>query len=203
LLKTWRTRSLSTEAVTLPAAVYFSPEIYRLEQQKVFGKYWYYVGHLSQLGEPGSYLTVEIAEQPLVILRNKTGELRGFYNICPHRAGPLVLGEGQCHKLTCLYHAWSFDLEGNLRGVPDMEAAENFDMAAHGLKALQVDTWGAFVFVNLDPHAPPLATQLGELPGLFHRYRLSRWGQGSQYGLLAGRQLETACGKHSRKLSRT
>ena len=80
---------------------------------------------------PGSYFTVDIAEQPLVILLNKAGELRGFFNVCTHRAGPVALGSGKCNRLTCLYHAWSFDLEGNLRGIPDMETAENFDLVSH------------------------------------------------------------------------
>jgi phenylpropionate dioxygenase-like ring-hydroxylating dioxygenase large terminal subunit len=172
----WQSQPLN-KAVTLPAEVYFSPDIYRLEQQNIFGKQWCYVGHLSQLDGIGAYFTVELAEQPLVILRNSVGELRGFYNICTHRAGPLVLGEGQCHRLTCLYHAWSFDLEGNLRGIPDMETAENFDRAAHALTPVQVDTWGPFIFVNLDLEAAPLAEQLGELPHLFQRYRLHEWAR--------------------------
>ncbi|HEY9643795.1 MAG TPA: aromatic ring-hydroxylating dioxygenase subunit alpha [Coleofasciculaceae cyanobacterium] len=174
-LPSWQPRSLQHEAVTLPAEVYYSPEIYRLEQQQVFGKYWYYVGHVSQLAGAGSYFTVEIAEQPLVILRSKEGELRAFYNICTHRAGPVATGSGQCNRLTCLYHAWSFDLEGNLRGIPDMETAAGFDVAAHALTPVQVDVWEAFIFVNLDPNCQPLLAQLGELPELFKRYRLSEW----------------------------
>lgn len=174
-LQSWRSRSLTNEAVTLPAEMYYSPEIYRLEQQQVFGKYWYYVGHISQLDGPGSYFTVEIAEQPLVILQNKAGELRAFYNICSHRAGPIAVDSGKCQRLTCVYHAWSFDLEGKLRGMPDMENAVDFDLEDHALKAVKVDTWGPFIFVNLDPNSESLLTQLGELPELFKRYRLSEW----------------------------
>jgi phenylpropionate dioxygenase-like ring-hydroxylating dioxygenase large terminal subunit len=176
-LQTWQRRSLSSEAITLPAEMYSSPEIYRLEQERIFGKYWYYVGHVSQLDGPNSYFTVEIAEQPLVILQNKMGELRAFFNICTHRAGPVAIDSGKCSRLTCLYHAWSFDLEGNLRGIPDMEAAENFDLASHGLTAVKVDTWGPFIFVNLDPKSDPLAVQLGELPEMFKRYRLENWAR--------------------------
>lgn len=176
-LETWQPRSLKSEAVTLPAEMYFSPEIYRLEQQRIFGKYWYYVGHTSQLEGSGSYFTVDIAEQPLIILQNRAGELRAYFNICTHRAGPLALGSGKCNKLTCLYHAWSFDLDGNLRGIPDMESAENFDLAAHALTPVKVDTWGPFIFVNLDPDAAPLLEQLGELPELFERYQFDKWAR--------------------------
>ncbi|NJN88489.1 MAG: aromatic ring-hydroxylating dioxygenase subunit alpha [Leptolyngbyaceae cyanobacterium SL_7_1] len=173
----WRSRSLHSEAITLPAEMYYSPYAYELEQTHIFGKYWYYVGHISQLAGAGSYFTVEIAQQPLVIVQNKVGELRAFYNICTHRAGPVALGSGKCQRLTCLYHAWSFDLEGNLRGMPDMEAAEGFDGAAHALTPVQVDRWGPFIFVNLDPTGEPLLVQLGELPEMFQRYQFDRWAR--------------------------
>jgi phenylpropionate dioxygenase-like ring-hydroxylating dioxygenase large terminal subunit len=174
-LKGWRSQSLKSEAVTLPAEQYFSPEVYRLEQTNIFGRYWYYVGHTSQLNGAGSYFTVDIAEQPLVILRDRLGEMRAFFNICTHRAGPVALGSGQCNRLTCLYHAWSFDLDGTLRGIPDMETAENFDLNAHALTPVKVDTWGPFIFVNLDPQSDSLLTQLGELPELFQRYQFQNW----------------------------
>jgi choline monooxygenase len=173
----WQPQSLPEEAVTLPAEVYSSPEVYRLEQENIFGQYWYYVGHLSQLTGPGSYFTVDIANQPLVILIDQQGELRAFFNICTHRAGPVALGEGTCNRLTCLYHAWSFDLQGELRGIPDMENAENFDLAAHALRSVKVDTWGPFIFVNLNPDSDSLQVQLGELPELFQRYKLENWAR--------------------------
>jgi choline monooxygenase len=176
-LKNWQPRSLKHEATTLPAEVYSAPEIYRLEQKNIFGKYWYYVGHISQLQGSGSYFTVDIAEQPLVILQDKAGQLRAFYNICTHRAGPVALGSGMCNRLTCLYHAWSFDLDGHLRGIPDMETAENFDLAAHALTPVKVDTWGPFIFVNLDPNSEPLSVQMGELPEIFQRYRFNDWAR--------------------------
>ncbi|MDX2211880.1 MAG: aromatic ring-hydroxylating dioxygenase subunit alpha [Oculatellaceae cyanobacterium bins.114] len=176
-LRTWQPRSLHQAAVSLPAEMYFSADVYHLEQQYVFGKYWYYVGHISQLEGSGSYFTLDVAEQPLIILKNKAGELRAFFNICTHRAGPLALGSGKCNHLTCLYHAWSFDLDGNLRGIPDMEAAENFDATDYGLTSVQIDTWGPFIFVNLDPQAQSLAAQLGDLPSLFQRYQLDTWAR--------------------------
>ena len=175
-VKAWQPQSLAS-AVTLPAEMYSSPAIYRVEQQQIFGRYWYYVGHVSQLDGAGSYFTVEIAEQPLVILRDRADELKAFYNICTHRAGPVAVGNGKCNRLTCLYHAWSFDLDGNLRGIPDMETAEDFDLGEHALKSVQVDTWGPFIFVNLDPESEPLQAQLRELPELFQRYRLEDWAR--------------------------
>ena len=171
LLK-WKPQALKSEARTFPAEMYTSVEIYKLEKERIFGKTWCYAGHISQLQGSGSYFTVDIAEQPLIILQNKVGELRAFFNVCTHRAGPVAIGSGKCTRLTCLYHAWSFDLEGNLRGTPDMEIAENFDCSNHALTAVKVDTWGPFIFVNLDPNCEPLGVQLGELPEMFKRYHL-------------------------------
>lgn len=175
LLQQWQPLNLVSEAVTFPAEMYTSSDIYRLEQERIFGKAWYYVGNISQLQGPGSYFTIEIAEQPLIILRNREGDLRAFFNICSHRAAPLALGSGQCNRLTCLYHAWTFDLEGNLKGAPEMDGAEGFDPDCHRLKDVKVDTWESFIFVNLDPNSKPLAAQLGDLPEKFKRYRLQNW----------------------------
>lgn len=152
-LYTWKLQNLKSEATTFPSEMYTDEAIYQLEQKQIFAKHWCYVGHLSQLQGSGSYFTVEIAEQPLVIIQDKAGELRGFYNICPHRAGPVAVSSGKCTHFTCLYHAWSFDLAGNLRGIPDMEAAKNFNPASHTLTSVKVDTWGPFIFVNLDPNS--------------------------------------------------
>ena len=175
ILEDWQPLDLQQAARTFPAAMYTSPEIYRWEQERIFGKAWYYVGHLSQLNGAGSFFTVTIAEQPLVILLNKVGELRAFFNVCPHRAAPIALENGQCHKLTCLYHAWTFDLDGNLKGAPEMDNVAGFDFAEHRLMSVKVSTWGQFIFVNLDPNCEPLTVQLGELPELFQNYCLQEW----------------------------
>ncbi|MBD2057183.1 aromatic ring-hydroxylating dioxygenase subunit alpha [Oculatella sp. FACHB-28] len=176
-LNTWQPQSLHTEAITLPAELYTSETIYQLEQRLIFGKTWCYVGHVNQLQGAGSYFTVELAEQPLIIVQDQSNNLRGFFNVCPHRAAPLATDSGKCNRLTCLYHAWSFDLEGNLKGIPDMQEAENFSWADQALTPIQVDTWGPFIFVNLDLHAPPLGTQLGELPELFKSYQFNEWAR--------------------------
>jgi phenylpropionate dioxygenase-like ring-hydroxylating dioxygenase large terminal subunit len=171
-VKQWSPQSLSN-AKTLPAELYLSPEIYQLEQKYVFGKAWYYAGHTSQLSEPGTFFTVEVADQPLVILRNKEGNLLGFFNVCPHRAGPIAEGSGKCSRLTCRYHGWSFNLDGDLKNAPEMESCGEFDGADHSLTPIQVDTWGPFIFVNLDPTAQPLAAEIGDIPTLFERYQFS------------------------------
>jgi choline monooxygenase len=173
-LKTWEPMS-PRQAKSFPAFMYTSEEAYRLEREQFFGKAWIYVGHISQLSGPNSYFTTSIAEIPLLIVMDRNGTLRGFHNVCTHRAAPVAVGSGECNRLICPYHAWTFDLEGNLRGIPNFEGYEGFNPADHNLKAVHIDTWGPFIFVNVAPECEPLQAQLNELPELFGGYRLSEW----------------------------
>lgn len=172
-LKDWEPQPIEW-AQSLPSQMYTSKKIYRLEQERFFAKAWLYVGHLSQLKGPGSYFTVTVAEQPLLVVQDLEGQLRGFYNVCPHRAGPIATGYGACHRLTCTYHAWTFDLKGELKASPHMGSTQGFKPSDHALRATQIDIWESFIFVNLDPECEPLISQLGELPQRFERYGLSQ-----------------------------
>ena len=92
------------------------------------------------------------------------GELRAFYNVCRHRAGQVALSRGNRKSLQCRYHGWTYGLDGTLRACPEMEETEDFDKADFGLVPVRVEAWGPFVFVNLDPSAPPLAEMMGAIP---------------------------------------
>ena len=173
-LRTWEPMS-PKQAKSFPALMYTSEEVYRLERSQFFSKTWIYVGHISQLSGANSYFTTSIAEIPLLIVMDRNGELRAFHNVCPHRAAPVAIGEGQCNRFICPYHAWTFDLEGNLRGIPNFENYEAFDPAEHSLKAVHIQTWESFIFVNVADDCPPFEAQLNELPGLFDGYRLNEW----------------------------
>ncbi|MCU0570842.1 MAG: aromatic ring-hydroxylating dioxygenase subunit alpha [Oculatellaceae cyanobacterium Prado106] len=171
-LSNWQPQSVESTR-SFPAEMYFDDRIYRLEQERIFGRQWLYAGHTSQLTEPGSYLTVEIAEQPLLIVRDLQNHLRGFFNVCTHRGGPVASGCGQSSHFTCLYHAWTFGLEGELKAAPYMQGAAGFDHQDYGLRPIRVETWGPLIFVNFDLQCEPLATQLGNLPEQYTRYNLS------------------------------
>lgn len=173
-LNTWQPTSYR-QSKSFPAFMYTSEEVYQLERSLFFGKTWIYVGHISQLNGANSYFTTSIAEMPLLIVMDRQGILRAFHNVCPHRAAPVAVGSGQCNRFICPYHAWTFDLEGNLRGVPNFEAYEDFHAAEHNLNAVHVDRWGPFIFVNAAAECEPLAAQLNELPDLFNAYRLDEW----------------------------
>jgi phenylpropionate dioxygenase-like ring-hydroxylating dioxygenase large terminal subunit len=136
------------------------------ERERLFAHAWQYAGHLGQLAEPGSYFTLRAGDVPLVVVRDREGELRAFVNVCRHRGAEVVSGAGPCTTLQCHYHAWTYGLDGALRGAPRADADPDFDRDELGLRPALVDTWGPFVFVNADAGAAPLADTLGELPEL-------------------------------------
>jgi choline monooxygenase len=107
---------------------------------------------------------VRVGDVPLVVVRDREGELRAFVNVCRHRGAEVVSGEGRCTTLQCHYHAWTYGLDGELRAAPRADGA--LDRAALGLRRALVDSWGPFLFVNADAEAAPLAETLGELPEL-------------------------------------
>ncbi len=143
---------------TVPSAWYTDPAFHALDRDAVFARHWQGVGHLGQLREPGSYFTTTVADDPVIVLRDREGGLRAFFNVCRHRGGPLATEPTGCVKaLTCQYHGWTYLLDGSLRGVPRWDRVDLFDRKDFGLVPLRVDTWQDQVFVNLDAGAAPLA----------------------------------------------
>jgi choline monooxygenase len=148
---------------TLPYRWYTDPDVLARERERLFAGAWHYAGHGGQLA-PGSYLTCRAGDVPIVVVRDREGVLRAFVNVCRHRGAEVVAGAGPCTTLQCHYHAWTYGLDGALRAAP--RADGDLDRDALGLRAASVDTWGPFVFVHPDEHAPPLAETLGTLPEL-------------------------------------
>ena len=136
------------------------------ERERLFRHAWHYAGHSGQLEQPGSYLTLHVADVPLVVVRDRDDTLRAFVNVCRHRGAEVVSGSGPCTTLQCHYHAWTYGLDGALRAAPRADAEPGFDRDGLGLRPAQVGTWGPFIFVNADADAGPLADTLGELPEL-------------------------------------
>ena len=143
---------------TIPAAWYHDPEFYDLECRAVFGATWQYVGRCAAVARPGSFLTADIAGAPILVVRDQEGTLRAFYNVCRHRAAPLLTqAEGTASRLRCRYHGWTYDLAGRLRGTPEFDGVEEFCREDNGLAPIRVETWGPFVWVHLGAHPEPLA----------------------------------------------
>ena len=154
-----------TRSRTLPGHYYFDPAIFDLEKSKVFHHTWQYVGHATMLREPGSYITRNILDQSVLILRDRDGEIRAFFNVCQHRAHQLLKGEGRLASavITCPYHAWTYDLAGQLHSARGAEKVINFDTTAIRLSPLRLGSFLGFLFVNLDGAAPPFEEVAGEL----------------------------------------
>lgn len=155
--------NLST-AATIPASWYIEPARLALEHQGIFRRTWQYATALDKLRFPGHYVAVDVVGVPVVLVRDLAGDLRAFYNICRHRAGVVAQGAGNRKTLQCLYHGWLYNLDGSLRTTPEFEGVEHFDKGDYGLLPMRVETWGPFVFVNMDHDAPPLAEVLGQIP---------------------------------------
>jgi len=151
---------------TLPWSWYRDPAVLELEQERVFRRFWQYAGRGDQVAEAGSFFTADAGDLPVVVVRGRDGELRGFVNVCRHRGSLVCEGEGRRETLQCPYHAWTYDLDGSLRAAPRADREAGFDADGLSLLPVSVDVWGPFVFVHPDPAAPPLADTLGELPSL-------------------------------------
>jgi len=149
-------------AVGLPAAVYDDPQLFALEAA-LFRRDWFLIGRQDQVATNGSYYSIEVLGEPLLMTRDRHGQIHVFSRMCPHRGTELVQGCGTTRLIVCPYHSWSFDLSGSLRAAPTMNGVAGFDRQAHGLRPIRFELWEGFVFVNLDGRAPPLAARL---PGL-------------------------------------
>jgi choline monooxygenase len=150
---------------TLPGFYYYDPAIFERETRSIFYRTWQYVGHVSMLPEPGNYIVREIVDQSVLILRDRDGALKAYFNVCQHRAHRLLEGEGQLPAalIICPYHNWTYDLAGNLKKARGSERIAAFDPAEFGLKPVRLDGFLGFLFVNLDGAAPPLNDVAGEL----------------------------------------
>ena len=153
-----------SRAWTLPASLYTSPEAFAAEKEKIFARTWQVVGHASQVANAGDFFTCELVGEPLVIVRGLDATLRGFYNVCRHRAGPPAEACGSRKVFRCGYHGWTYGLDGSLISATEIEGVEGFRSEDFALHPVRTAEWFNLIFVNLDPDAPPLLDALGDLP---------------------------------------
>ncbi len=143
----------------LPVEAYTSQEWYDREQREIFSRTWRYAGFMEDISEPGQYITVQAGLNNIFIIMGRDRRLRAFHNICRHRGTQLIRAVGKTRKaLTCPYHDWTYDLEGNLISVPEeREEFGQIDKSCLGLKPAKVDIWKSMLFVHPDPNAPSIA----------------------------------------------
>lgn len=156
---------------TLPGFYYHDPDIYAREFPAIFYKTWLYAGHVSTLADVGDYVVRDIGDQSVIILRDRAGELRGYHNVCQHRAHRLLEGEGRIKTLiSCPYHAWSYDFSGELKRIPGEEKAVGLNKGEMCLKPVQVEQFLGFVFFNLDNSAESLSSLTGDMEEEFRSF---------------------------------
>jgi methanesulfonate monooxygenase large subunit len=146
--------------------IFTDESIFQEEQEKIFSKVWQFVCHESEVERPGDFRCVKVAGKPIVLVRGSDGNVRGFYNICRHRAAEVVRSEaGNATKFTCFYHHWTYDLQGNLRGIskPAGYEAVQLDKASLGLVPVRCEILAGLVFVCLDGETEPLRDFLGDI----------------------------------------
>ena len=146
----------STPTLSLAAKYYTDPEVFKLETNGLLARSWQFAGHASQLKETGDYFTFEMAGESLFCIKGRDGEIRTFYNVCQHRAHQLVSGAGQTRVVVCPYHAWTYELTGELRAGPNIKVVEGFDKSSICLTSVRTEVFLGFVFVNLDNDAKPM-----------------------------------------------
>jgi anthranilate 1,2-dioxygenase large subunit len=162
----------SPGVASVPYKFYFDREIHELEQRRLFrGPVWNYVAIESEIPNPGDFKANFVGDTPIVVARGRDGAIHAFVNRCAHR-GALVCREVRGSSMThvCIYHQWSYDLEGNLIGVPFRHGLEgkggyssDFATAGHGLQKLRTASYAGLVFASFSTETPPLADYLGEV----------------------------------------
>ena len=158
----------------VPYRVFADPEIYRAELDRIFlGPTWQFLALADELPEPGDYKTTFLGETPVIVTRGEDGAIHAMVNRCAHRGNLVCLKRhGHADELTCVYHSWSYDLEGNLKSVAFRRGIagkggmpEGFRLEDHGLKKLRSTSLAGWCSARLSDDAPPLAEYIGNMIG--------------------------------------
>jgi nitrite reductase/ring-hydroxylating ferredoxin subunit len=154
------------QAHAMPKSVYTSAQFLAQEQKHIFGHDWLSAGRADALPNPGDYLTMEIAGEPIIVLRDRDGTLRAMSNVCRHRMSTLLEGRGNTRTIVCPYHAWTYNLDGSLRGAPAMTLNEGFCKDQIALPKIRCQEWLGWIMVSLNPDAPDPYDQLKDVENL-------------------------------------
>lgn len=172
-------RARHDTARAMPGAFYLSDRLLGIEKAELFGREWICVGRADEIPSPGDYLTYDILDEPVVVIRGEDRAIRALSNVCRHRGMPILSGTGRARRMVCPYHAWTYDSSGQLIGAPQMPRRADFDKLDCRLPAFRCETWQGFVFVTLDPETPPLAPRLAPLDAMIGNYHFD--GMATRY----------------------
>jgi len=148
------------KSFTLPSRYYFDADIYQRELQQVFHRSWCYVGHVSQIPNPGDYYVDKIADQCVFIMRTDEATVKAFFNVCQHRGHQLLNGKGNTKKrIVCPYHAWTYKIDGTLLNAPYTDKVAGFNHTEFSLKEIALANYRGMLFANLDSNAPNFTSE--------------------------------------------
>ena len=165
---------LKQGAMTLPGYFYTSEEVFQAELERIFYQSWLCIGREEQVRRPREYFLQPVGQESVIVLRNKSGQINAFYNVCRHRGTRMVTQEhgrfSSC--VQCPYHAWTYNLDGELIGAPLMDEVDWFDKADYPLQRVAVARWEGFLFINLSRSPEPFETAFAPLIGKFSAWSL-------------------------------
>ena len=145
-------------------SAFTSEEIFKREQEQIFGKCWLYVGHESEIPNPNDFQTRRVGGRTVIYVRDRQGDVQVMLNSCRHRGAEVCRERRGNRKIfTCFYHGWAYNNEGNLVSVPDGDAySDGFNRAEHGLFKPRAETYRGFTYLTFGADAPPLETYLAD-----------------------------------------
>jgi phenylpropionate dioxygenase-like ring-hydroxylating dioxygenase large terminal subunit len=159
----------------IPAGRYTDPRFFALEMAHLWRKSWLLAAHSDELPTPGSFLTWDLAGEPVVLVRGEDAVVRAFFNTCRHRGAPVATAaRGTARRLTCPYHGWSYALDGRLLGVRDAQDFGDLDFSTRGLVPVRCEAFGNLLFVNFDPDAPSLLEWLGPIAAEWEEFQFGQ-----------------------------
>jgi phenylpropionate dioxygenase-like ring-hydroxylating dioxygenase large terminal subunit len=162
-----------SDDMSLPGWLYFDPEFFEAEKRAFLRSAPQVVCHESEIAEPGEWRSIDYLGESVIVIRGDDGVIRAFSNVCRHRGSRLVDGTGGCAKvLTCPYHAWSYARDGSLVGVPHRQEYPGLRTEDHGLFPVALERWRGFLFIALEPGAPPVAEMMAPYDAEVAPYRL-------------------------------
>lgn len=163
------------QVVALPAAVFSTDEFFDFEMNAVFGHEWFCVGRANDIPNPGDYYTIRIGKDPLIVIRNRDGEVRVMANVCQHRGMIVAEGQGNLRRLRCPLHAWTYDLNGQLIAAPGISDNPNskVDLSEICLPKMRTEVWEGFIFMTFDESLVPVSERLGKLSEQLRNYNMA------------------------------
>lgn len=170
-------------SVLFSAKNYTEPEIFKIEQKKIFSNCWHFCGLVEDLIESNSYLTVQAGVNNLLVYRDQQGDLRAMHNICRHRGMRLLEGKGKLQKnITCPYHDWTYAQDGQLKSLPKQrQEFPDINKACLSLKRASVGIWRGMIWVHPDETAPSVIEYFASMEGRLAPYDVEQLIEADEY----------------------